>query len=58
MSKFCTNIFLVATTSDVLWSSFVGVIKVDYFDFSCKNIEKLGELDVRVIAYNIWTCFS
>ena len=26
--------------------------KVDYFDFSCIKLEKLCELDVRVIAYN------
>ena len=36
----CANIFLIPTTSNYLRSSFVGVVKVDYFDFSCKKIEK------------------
>ena len=41
MSKLRTNIFSIATTSNYLWSSVVGVVKVDYFDFSCKKIEIL-----------------
>ena len=41
MSKFRTNIFSIATTSNYFWSLVVGVVKVDYFDFSCKDIEEL-----------------
>ena len=41
MSKFHTNIFLIATTSNYFWSSVVGVAKVDYFDYSHKKFEKL-----------------
>ena len=41
MSKFLANIFLIDITSNYFWSSVVGVVKVDYFDFSCKKIEKL-----------------
>jgi hypothetical protein len=41
MSKFCTNIFLILTTSNYFWSSVVRVVKVDYFDFSIKKIEKI-----------------
>ena len=40
MSKSRANIFLIQTTSNYLWASEVGVVKVDYFDFSCKKIEK------------------
>ena len=40
MSKFRTNIFLIQSTSNYLWASEVGTVKVDYFDFSCKKIEK------------------
>ena len=40
MSKFRTNIFLIATTSNYFWFSVVRVVKVDYFDSSCKEIEK------------------
>ena len=40
MSKFRANIFLIQTTSNYLWASEVGAVKVDYFDFSCKKIEK------------------
>ena len=32
----CTHIFWIATTSNYFWSSVVRVVKVDYFDFSCK----------------------
>ena len=41
MSKLSANIFLIRTTSNYFWSSVVGVVKVDYFDCSCKKIEKL-----------------
>ena len=41
MSKFRANIFLIRTTSNYLWASEVGAVKVDYFDFSCKKIEML-----------------
>jgi hypothetical protein len=34
------NIFLIRTTSNYLWASEVRVVKVDYFDFSCKKFEK------------------
>ena len=40
MSKFRAKIFLIQTTSNYLWASEVGVVKVDYFDFSRKKIEK------------------
>ena len=40
MSKSRANIFLIQTTSNYLLASEVGVVKVDYFDFSCKKIEK------------------
>ena len=40
IGKFHTNIFLIQTTSNYLWASEVRVVKVDYFDFSCKKIEK------------------
>ena len=40
MSKFLANIFLIQTTSNYLWASEVGEVKVDYFDFSYKKIEK------------------
>ena len=46
------QIFLIPTTSDYLWSSVVGVVKVDYFDFPCQIFEIMCELDVRVIAFN------
>ena len=52
MSKLRANIFLIPTTSNYLWSSVVGVVKVDYFDFPCEIFEILCELDVRVIACN------
>ena len=38
---FRTNIFSIATTSNYFLSSVVGVVRVDYFDFSSKKIEKL-----------------
>ena len=41
MSKLSANIFLIATTLNYFWSSVVGVVKVDYFDFSGKKMEKL-----------------
>ena len=40
MSNFRANIFLIQTTSNCLWASDVEVVKADYFDFSCKKIEK------------------
>ena len=54
MGQFCTNIFLIQITSNYLWASEVGVVKVDYFDFTCKKIEKKCELDIRVIACNFY----
>ena len=39
MSKLRINIFSIATTSNYLWSSVVGVVKIDYLDFSCKKID-------------------
>ena len=42
----------IPTTLNYLWSSVVGVVKVDYFDFPCEIFEILCELDVRVIACN------
>ena len=41
MSKFRTNIFSIATTSNYFWSSVVAVVKVDYFVFSFKKVENL-----------------
>ena len=41
MSKFWTNIFLKPATLNYLWSSVVGAVKIDYFDFSCKKNETL-----------------
>ena len=41
MNKFGTNIFSIATTSNYFWSLVVGAVKVDYFDFSWKKMEKL-----------------
>ena len=41
MSKLGANIFSIVTTSKFLWFSVVKVVKVDYFDFSCKKFEKL-----------------
>ena len=41
MSKFRANIFLIQTTSNYLWASEVGAVKVDYFDFSSEIFEKL-----------------
>ena len=52
MSKFRAIIFLKQTTSNYLWASEVRAVKVDYFDFSRKKIEKQCELDIRVIACN------
>ena len=52
MNKFRTNIFSIATTSNYLWSSVVGVVKVDYFDFPFEVFKILCEIDVRVIACN------
>ena len=40
MSKFRANTFLIENTSNYLWASEVGAVEVDYFDFSCKKIEK------------------
>jgi len=44
MSEFRTNVFSMATASNYFWSSVVGVVKVDYFDFPCEIFEILGEL--------------
>ena len=52
MSKLRANIFFIPTTLNYLRSSVVRVVKVDYFDFSCKNLKNWCELDVRVIASN------
>jgi hypothetical protein len=41
MSKLRANIFLIPTTSNYLQSSVVGVVKLDYFDFSLNVFEKL-----------------
>ena len=46
----CSKEILVPTTLNYLWSSVVGVVKVDYFYFPCEVFEILCELDVRVIA--------
>ena len=53
MSEFLNNIFLITTTLNYFWSSVVGVVKVDYFDFSRKEkLKNYCELNVRVIARN------
>jgi hypothetical protein len=39
MSQLGGNIFSIATTSNYFWSSVVGVVKVDYFDFPCEKFE-------------------
>ena len=41
MSKLSDNIFLIATNLIELLLVEVGVLKVDYFDFSVKIFEKL-----------------
>ena len=41
MGQFRANIFLIRLTSTYFWASEVGVLKVDYFDFFMKKIEKL-----------------
>ena len=40
MRTFREEFFLMQTTSNYFWASEVGVVKVDYFDFSRKKIEK------------------
>ena len=39
MSNLSINILLIRTTLNYFWSSVVGVVKVDYFDFSCKKLD-------------------
>ena len=46
MSKFRANIFLIQTTSNYLWASEVGAVKVDYFDLHVKKMKNKCELDV------------
>ena len=41
MGQFRVNIFLIQLTSTYFWASEVGVLKVDYFDFFMKKIEKI-----------------
>ena len=41
MGQFRANMFLIQLTSTYFWASEVGVLKVDYFDFLMKKIEKL-----------------
>ena len=41
LCQICANIFLIRLTSTYFWASEVGVLKVDYFDFFMKKIEKL-----------------
>ena len=41
MGQFRANIFLIRLTSTYFRASEVGVLKVDYFDFFMKKIEKL-----------------
>ena len=45
----CSKEILIPSTLNYLWSSVVGVVKVDYLDFPC---EILCEFDVRIIACN------
>ena len=42
---------IIPTASNYLWSSVVGVVKVDYFDFPCEIFEILCELDVWVLGF-------
>ena len=46
----CSKEILIPTSLNYLWSSVVGVLKVDYLDFPCEIFEILCELDVGVIA--------
>ena len=55
MCKFSANIFLIQTTSNYFWASEVGAVKVGYFDFSCKKIEK-QMLQVRLLEMNRLEC--
>ena len=48
----CSKEILIQTSLKYLWSSVVGVIKVDYLDFGCEIFEILCELDSGVIACN------
>ena len=41
MGQFHANIFLIRVTSTYFWASEVGTLKVVYFDFFMKKIEKL-----------------
>ena len=41
MGQFRANMFLIQLTSTYYWATEVGVLKVDYFDFLMKKIEKL-----------------
>jgi hypothetical protein len=43
---------LIPTSLNYLWSSVVGVLKVDYLDFQCEIFEILCELDFGVITCN------
>ena len=52
MSKLRANIFLIPNTSNYLWSSVVGIVKADYFDFPCEIFEILCELDVGYLPAN------
>ena len=52
---------LVETTSNFFWSSVVGVIKLDNFDFTCEKIEIYCDLYVGVLSktlkfWNVFVC--
>ena len=48
----CSKEILTPSALNYLWSSVVGVVKVDYFEFPSEIFEILCELDVRGIACN------
>ena len=48
----CSKEILIPSSLNYLWSSVVGVVKIDYLDFPCEIFGILCELDVRVIACN------
>ena len=49
-STYSTREILILNSLNYLWSSLVGVLKVDYLDFLCEIFEILCELDVGVIT--------
>ena len=58
MSKFCAKFFLIQITSNYLWASEVGVVKVDYFDFCIKKVlaqNLLIYIGLHCVRRSSWT---